>query len=554
MTFTLREYQKTALDVIHHDLSIMQNVLCCAIMGAGKTILTARLIYKYYTTTDRKFLILAHKKELVEQFLKAFITKTGVDPYDIGVCCAGLHKKEINKRITIGSIQTFINHGKNYTGCDLFVIDEVHRCTIGTNSQYDQIIDSLRSKNSAMRLLGLTATPFRLGAGYIYGDKCKPGTINLFSKINHKITYHELLEKKFLMPLQGKVAVNDQLAKDLENVDKNGDYVLEQLGVMMQQQIHIETAVEAIQLYTDGYKRICVFACTINHAEDLQKAIDIKYPGKCTIVHSNLNSIQRDKNMADWKAGIKPIMVSINILIEGFDYPELDCLVCARPTESVALFLQLIGRLLRMAEGKENALLIDLTTNTDKFGTDLDNMRVTIPKSALEVGKKKSEKICPKCDELVHVAIRICPKCGHEWTVEENEKIIATQMPELKTVLFKKKEKEIIITTPVWYIVYDMMAHIHVSKKNNKMLGKISLYYGDFDHVYNVFICMPDFYDGYAVEKAKEIWKKFSVEPFPKDIKEFNELSRSIKKPERILLSTDGKWPKLVEIDFELPF
>jgi RNA polymerase subunit RPABC4/transcription elongation factor Spt4 len=181
-------------------------------------------------------------------------------------------------------------------------------------------------------------------------------------------------------------------------------------------------------------------------------------------------------------------------------------------------------------------------------------MRVTIPKSALEVGKKKSEKICPKCDKLVHVAIRICPKCGHEWTVEENEKIIATQMPELKTVLFKKKEKEIIVTTPAWYIVYDMMAHLHESKKNNKMLGKISLYYGDFDHVYNVFICMPDFYDGYAVEKAKEIWKKFSAEPFPKDIKEFNELSRSIKKPERILLSTDGKWPKLIDIDFELPF
>jgi len=564
--FEVRSYQKKALTVLDADLKTQKNVLLSAIMAAGKTVITARLVNKYWETTDKHFLILAHKQELVEQFYKAFATKTEIPDSEIGICCAGLNKKQIDKRLTIGSVQTFINFVDDYYGCDLLVVDECHKIFIGTGSQYDQIIDSLRVKTPNMRLLGLSATCFRLGSGYIYGDRCRPGIINLFPKINHKITYEELRKNGFLMSLTGIVAVNDQLSAELENVDKSGDYVLDQLGRVMTKLVHIETAVEAIKKYAGGSKCICVFACTIDHAEKLKDAINIEFPDQATIVHSKLTQIERAANMQGWKKGRKRIMVSVNILVEGFDFPPLDCLIMVRPTESTGLFLQAIGRVLRMSEGKEKALLIDLTTNTEKFGTDLDNMKVTIPKAAAEQGKNKNEKYCPECDEKIHIVVKICTKCGYEWTVEENEKIIAKQMPELKKILFQKKEPEKLFpdVPPTRYEVTDISINTHTSRENGKKLGQIRIYYGNgIEETYyknsfvSVWLCLPDHYEGYAVEKARETWEQFSTEAFPESVDELEEVT--IKQPTKILLDCNGEWPKIEEICFdcdheELPF
>ncbi|MBL0717415.1 MAG: DEAD/DEAH box helicase [Desulfosarcina sp.] len=570
--FKLRDYQIKALNKIDADLQKQKTVLLVAIMGAGKTVLTARLINKYYKTSGKRFLILAHKQELVEQFHKTFLDKSDVLISDIGICCTGLsQKKQLNRRVTIGTIQTFVNQMDNYLSCDLLVIDEAHKIQIGTGSQYDQVIDGLQAKNPNMRILGLTATPFRLGSGYIYGNRCSPGTINLFSEISHKITYAELVEQGYLMPLSADICTNDQLSGDLQQVDKNGDYVLDQLGAVMAQPIHIKTAVQAINEKAQDYKTICVFACTIDHAEKLKDAIDDKFPGHVTIVHSKLTSLERASNMLAWKKGRKRIMVSINILIEGFDFPQLDCLVMCRPTESTGLFLQSIGRLLRIHPDKEKILLIDLTTNTDKFGTDLDNMKVTIPKNAINTDKKKNEKYCPECDEKVHIAIRICPGCGFEWTTEANEKIIAEQMPELKRVMFQpKKEEKLFPDIPdTWHDVYNIDASLHTSKQNGNKLGRIDCYYDNPDDssslyrdVYiSVYFCFSDYYEGYAVEMAKTKWIEFSSAPFPKTVEDFKTASDcfEIKQPNRVLLDHNGKYPQLKELDFsekkdDLPF
>lgn len=551
MKFKLRDYQKAALNQIHADLKTQKNVLLSAMMGAGKTVITARLINKYWKTSDKQFLILAHKQELCQQFYSTFKRMTDLPENKIGICCAGLKRKDTTQRLTIGSIQTFVNLLNGYFKCDFLVIDEVHKIFIGKNSQYDQVIDHLRTANPEMRILGLTASPYRMGSGFIYGDKCTPGTINLFSKINHKITYNELKESGYLVPLKGKVVLNESLESDLNRIDKNGDYVLDQLGEMMSKSIHISTVVQAIQKYTQGYKRLCIFACTIDHAEKINKAVNQKFPEQGTIVHSKLSSIERYSNMEAWKTGQKRIMVSINILVEGFDFPALDCLIIARPTESTGLFLQAIGRVLRISEGKEKALLIDLTTNTQKFGTDLDNMKVIVPKAASVIGKQKHEKQCPACDERLHITIRMCPNCGYEWTVEANEKIIAKQMPELKNVLFEQKKEIIVTDPPAWYDVLELIAFVHKSKKSDAMLGRLDMYYGDVFTYISVYFCFPDFYQGYAVEKAFTLWPQFSDAPFPLTVQEFDIVAKEngIKMPNRILLNQNDKWPKLIEVE-----
>ena len=508
-----------------------------------------------------------HKQELVQQFYKTFKNQSEIEIKNVGISCSGLKKKEISKRITISTIQTFINQVDNYMGCDLLVIDECHFVKIGTGSQYDKIIDAIRAKNPNMRLLGLSATPYRLDSGFIYGNRCAPGTINLFSKINHKITYNELREQEYLMPLEGQICTNEQLESDLNQIDKHGDYVLDQLGSMMSQSIHIDTAVQAIQQYADDYKCICVFACTIDHAEKLKAAINKKFPDKCTIIHSRLTPIERAANLQAWKSGRKRIITSVNILTNGFDYPPLDCLVMARPTESTGLFLQAIGRVLRIHPGKEKALLIDLTTNTDKFGTDLDNLKVIINQSAQEAGKKKNEKYCPECDEKVHIAIRICPECGFEWTQEENEKIIAKQMPEMKNIIFKQDKNKadqngelFPSIPPTWYEVDDIDIKIHTSKQNGNKLGRIDCYYCPDESPYpntfiSVYFALSDFYDGYAVEMAHKRWAEFSSAMFPMNVDEFMSARDEglIKTPYRIEIDHNDKFPKLLNLEFTKP-
>ena len=539
--FKLRPYQIDALNIIHEDLKTEPEVLFQAIMGAGKTVTIARLINRYWFETDRRFLILAHKQELVEQFFNAFKTKTDISPYEIGVCCAGLNQKDLQKRLTIGSVQTFCNVVNDYPGADLLAIDECHRVSVGKDSQYDQVINSLRSKVPNMRILGCTATVGRLGHGYIYGDRHVKGGKNLFPRLNHQIKYQTLLDQGYLCKMKGLIAHADSLTADLETVEVNGDYVLNRLGEVMSKQIHLSTAVDAIREHCKDFNMICVFCCTIDHAERLRALLG----DEATTIHSQLSPLEREINMQSWLSGKTRICTSVNILTEGIDIPQLDCLAMARPTLSSTLFLQAVGRLLRLYPGKDYGFLLDLTDNTARFGTDLDNVKVAIPqsvKSAIE--KDRLSKICPSCEREVFVSFRTCPHCKFEWPVEEI--IEANQVPDLKEVSFKKAD-------PVWMGVIDMRLNMHESKKSKKYLGKVSFY---TDNYYAkpiiMWFCMPDFYSGYAVEAARKKWEMLMPsEALPETVDDF--VKYQVPMPEAILVDITQEWPEVLDVRYDTP-
>lgn len=535
-----RDYQVKALDKIYADLQTTQNVLLVGMMGCGKTFMAVKLISRlYHESPDMPFLVLMHKKELVEQFFESFTKFTEIPFTEIGLCCAGLGEKIISRRITIASIQTFVNSMDGYMGAGLTIIDEAHRIDINGNTQYKQVIDYLRLQRPNCRILGITATPARLGHGYIYGNRCKPGNINLFDDLSHRIKYEELKDAGYLVPLKGVIANHEHLKQDLAGVSTNGDYVLDQLGEIMSREIHLETAVEAIEKYCNGYKRICVFCCTIDHAVKLHALLG----DSATIVHSRLDSLARATNMADWEAGRKPIMVSVNILTEGFDLPVLDCLVFARPTLSSTLYLQAVGRVLRPYSGKDHGFLVDLTDNSARFGTDLDNVKVSIPKAVEDEDKKERSmwKICPECDIEVHVALRECPDCGFEWP--ETECVVAGALPEMREVVFEQSPPEI-------FDVDDWWAGVHQSKKNGNLLGRIDYYFNESDYrrsKVSMFLCFPDFYEGYAVEMSRKKWKQISDDRFPDNVEDFKQCSRLFT-PLQVEVDMNGKYPDLKRV------
>jgi len=540
-----RDYQAQALDKIYADLQVKQNVLLSGMMGCGKTFMSVRLIQRLYKEVpDMRFLVLMHKQELCQQFFDSFQKFTGLPFTKIGLCCAGLGEKVLDRRVTIATIQTFVNVKEKYSGAGLIVVDEAHRIDINSDTQYKQVFDYLRLQRPNSRLLGITATPARLGHGYIYGSKCKPGNINLFDEISHKITYQELRDAGFLVPLKGVVANHESLGADLAGVSTNGDYVLDQLGEIMSREIHLHTAVEAIDQYCTDYERMCVFCCTIDHAEKLHELLG----DRSTIVHSRLSSFERTANMMAWERGEKPIMTSVNILTEGFDMPVLDCLVFARPTLSSSLFLQAVGRVLRTHPGKDYGFLVDLTDNTSRFGTDLDKIKVTVPKAveAMEAKERTMWKICPNCEIEVHIALRECPDCGFEWP--ERECVVAAALPTMKSVEFQGG----IITAsePEWYDVDGFEISVHESKKNGKTLGRIDYFYYATDYKkerVSMFLCFSDQYSGYAVQASQKKWQQISDDPFPGSVGNFQE--KQIYVPVKVQVDINGKYPALKAVE-----
>lgn len=547
MEFALRPYQISALKAVHNDLKTDQFVLLQMVTGAGKTVIGCRLINGYYFSTHFRFLILAHKQELVQQFEKTFNAMTDISFLDVGVNCEGLKRRELGKRVTISTIQSFVGDSSAYAGCDLLIIDEVHRAKFGNDSQYDKVLKYLLSLNPEMRVVGFTATPFRLDHGYIYGHKCAEPTENIFEKVNHKVTYKDLSSQGYLMPLAGKVAKNDHLTADLAAVGRSyGDYNLEHVGTVMANHRHLKTAVQAITEHCEEYNHICVACCTIDHAEQLKNLLG----DDCTTIHSKLTQIERAINMARWKSGEVRIMTSIEILIEGFDWPPLDCLVGACPTLSARKYLQFLGRVLRCSPGKEKAFFLDLTDNTSYFGLDLDNVKVEIPKKV--AGElSKYEKECPNCGETIHPARIECPECGYVWPQAEITE--AESLPELKDVEFGKKEK----TT---YEVFEMEFELH--KKPNKIPSMKVTYYVDiFGYErFSEWICFE--HTGYPREKAADWWLKMTNEPgreilnmTPRTVEEALSRQKEVIKPVQIVIEPDGKYTKIIDrIIEEIPF
>jgi len=410
---TLRPYQKDAVDAIWTAMSTDQNILLSAIMGAGKTIITAAIIDRLCRLTNYRVIIMAHRSALVEQFRLAITTFTDIPERRIGIACAGLqYKTIIDRQICIGTVGTVAARVQSLKAFDLIVVDEVHTIE---RPQYKKIIlPRLRAIRPGCRLLGLTATPWRM-QGFIYGMDDEGKNKKEFKKINHKITYEALLTGGYLMPLKAKIIRNKQLKKDLTTVGvtgSSGDYKQGRLGEKME--LYVDSVYESIKKYGQDdnyiYKKIAVFGTTIAHCQKIYDTISPFW--KTVLVHSKQNQIENKKAELDFRDpdGARVIII-INKLAEGWDYPPTDMIIGARPSLSGGLMLQIIGRVLRKAEGKKQALFVDLAGVLDTFGTDLDNF-------VLGFHDKKRTiklKICEGCDTPNNISIEFCQECGQSF-------------------------------------------------------------------------------------------------------------------------------------------
>jgi DNA repair protein RadD len=399
----LRDYQRRAIDMLDDWFRRHPEGHPCLEMptGSGKS----HVIAAYCQETLREWpetriLMLTHVKELIEQNASKMREYWPSAP--LGIYSAGLRQRDASQSIVFGGVQSLAGRAGEIGHIDLLIVDEAHRIPAGAAGQYRDLIDDLTRINPALRVIGLTATPYRLGHGMITDPPA------LFSSLIVPVTYMELLKAGHLARLTCKHTATTYNLDDVRR--RGGEYVEADLDAAVNDlKTNTEVAAEIIRHAGDRQSWI-VFAVSVKHAYGLRDALCAHGVRAATVV-GETPSKERAEIIAAFKRGEIQAITNANVLTTGFDAPNVDLIAACRPTLSTSLYVQMLGRGTRTAQDKKDCLVLDFAGIVSTHGP-FDNPCVRKP------GQKTGDapmKTCPECDTLVHLSVMECPTCGHVW-------------------------------------------------------------------------------------------------------------------------------------------
>ncbi len=410
MAFVLREYQQQAVDAtIKHFKKSNEAAVIVLPTGAGKSLVIAELAKR----AKGRVLVLAHVKELVEQNQQK-LSSYGISS---GIFSAGLKEKNLKHPITFASIQSVARNlslfAEHYS---LLIIDECHRVSIQddddeTNikkSQYQQLIEQLQQKNTALKILGLTATPFRLGSGWIYQyhyqGYIRSTETRLFIQCIYELSLRYLIKKHYLTePKLIDACVAEYDFSQCQS--KPGLYPEISINRLLVTQKRITKSItEQIIAYSDDRCGVMIFAASVDHAKEIAGYFAEKQMKNVAILLGDTEHKTRDEMIQRFKQRQIKYLINVSVLTTGFDAPHVDMIAILRPTQSVSLYQQIIGRGLRLHPGKNECLIIDYAGNGyDLYQPEIDN-------------------VAPhKNTQIVHIH---CPLCQYEnnfWGIEDED-------------------------------------------------------------------------------------------------------------------------------------
>ncbi|WP_432696180.1 DEAD/DEAH box helicase [Marinobacterium sp. YM272] len=387
--YTLRPYQQDAVDAtLNHFRKSDAAAVIVLPTGAGKSLVIAELA----RLARRRILVLAHVRELVEQN-HAKYTALGMDG---GIFSAGLGRRDNEHQVTFASVQSLARNLESFDDqFSLLIIDECHRVSDDENSQYQQIIAHLKERNPGLKVLGLTATPYRLGYGWIYQyhhrGMVRAEEPRLFQHCIYELPLPFMIRQGYLTePKLIDAAIAHYDFSSLQPSD-SGSYNETELNSLIAKHPRVTRAI-CEQIVELGGQRegVMIFAATVRHAQEI---IGYLPEAESALIIGDTESDERERLIQAFKQKQIRYLVNVAVLTTGFDAPHVDMIAILRPTASVSLFQQIVGRGLRLSPGKTDCLIIDYASS----GFDLFHP---------EVGKPR-----PDSDsEPVQV---FCPGCGH---------------------------------------------------------------------------------------------------------------------------------------------
>ncbi len=453
MSYQLRDYQQQCVQAIVHFFRRSHEPAVVVLpTGAGKSLVIAELA----RMARGRVLVLAHVKELVEQNCAKY-QQYGLDA---GIYAAGLGLKQYSQQVIFASIQSVSRNLSHFADSfSLLVIDECHRVPDDEDSSYRQVISHLQQFNPGIKILGLTATPYRLGSGFIYQYHSRGLIRNeqpkFFRWCIFELPIRHLLSLNYLTP--PRVLDAPVLSYDFSGLKPaaSGNYREQDLAMVIDQSRRVTPQiVQQIQQYAQTKLGVMIFAATANHAREVLSLLPM---GSAALILATTPSQEREHIIEAFKQQQLKYLVNVSVLTTGFDAPHVDLIAILRPTESVSLYQQIVGRGLRLFPGKQECLVLDYAGNmydlySPEIGSPAPNSEaeaVTIPCPVCQFrntfwGKLDARghviehygrrcqgftiidngapepcgfrfvcKFCPECGAEQDIAARQCQQCQH---------------------------------------------------------------------------------------------------------------------------------------------
>ena len=399
---TLRDYQQ---DAVQSAYAYWQNGTSCIIeapCGAGKSLIIGKICHDSITH-DVRVLVVTHRKKLLEQ--NEAELKNLLPDADTGFYSAGLNQKTQDAQIIFAGIQSIANAKIQHY--EILIIDECHLVAPDVAGQYHKLISNLKEVNPALKILGLTATPYRLDSGYL-----TQWDNPIFERVVYKIDVKLLIKRGYLCPV---VSNGGGVKVDVSKVKHKGgeflDSALESLYMSKTKEI-----VADIVRQGANRKAWLIFCVSIEHAEQVTQELITEHSIDAACYHSQSDN---DYILDDFANGKLKCLVNVNILTTGSNFPIADMCVLIRATESTALYVQIVGRVMRLYPNKKNALLLDYGGNVLRHGCIDD---VTVKAKGEGTGEAPAKE-CPSCDTILHAAVRECPECGYIFEREPDKNL-----------------------------------------------------------------------------------------------------------------------------------
>lgn len=497
----LRPYQQAAVDAVYNHLRSKDNNPCIVLpTGTGKSVVIAKIVSDSVQQWNGRVLILAHVKELLEQ--NSGKVKAFCPDIPIGIFSAGLKSRDTDEPVIVAGIQSVYNKACDLGAFDLVIVDEAHLIAPDGDGMYRTFLKDMKVINPRVRVIGLTATPFRLKGGLI----CQPE--NILNEVCYEAGLKEMIVQGYLSPLISRAG---RAEANLDNLHiRGGEFIGEEMSEAMDNDAIVDSACREIVEFTRDRKSVLIFTTSVAHCKHVAEKIQAYSGQECAVVTGETSAGERAEIIARFKGELVPadlfgqtkpplkFLANVNVLTTGFDAVNTDCVVLLRPTNSAGLLIQMVGRGTRLSPqtGKQNCLVLDYGGNILRHGP-VDMIRVKEPGAGK--GGDAPAKKCPQCLALIHAAYTKCPQCGFEFPPSE------------KSNLSDKASSAGIISGQIDYTDYEVKdVYYCVHEKRYAEPGTPRTMRVDYQVGFNEFksewVC-PE-HTGYARDKFVKWWRK----------------------------------------------
>lgn len=504
----LRPYQHEAVAAIYRHLRERDDNPCVVIpTGGGKTPVMATVCRDVVGRWNGRILILAHVKELLEQ-AREKLHQVAPDMWmQTGIYSAGLRSRDTDHPIIIAGVQSVYRRACEFGPFDLIIIDEAHMIPPDGDGMYRSYLEDARRVNPNLRVLGLTATPFRMKSGMI----CAAG--NILNHVCYEIGVRELIVQGYLCPLVTKGSIKQVDTSGLHV--RAGEFVAGEAEDLMDTDELVESACREIVEQTQTRRSVLVFATGVHHGEHIATVLCRMTSDPIATVFGETADEERDRVLTEFNAGAIKYLVNVNVLTMGFDAPNIDCVAMVRPTLSPGLYYQMVGRGFRLCEGKENCLVLDFGGNVLRHGP-VDAIRIQ-PVNHRGDGEAPAKQ-CPECQSLIAAGYAICPDCGYSFPPPERRTHEATASTE--GILSGQ-------VTTTEYEVQNVRYLVHQKRgapENAPSTLRVEYRVG-WHQYQSEWICFE--HTGWARHRAESWWRQRSNAPVPETAAEAAELANA---------------------------